>query len=118
MKQNCVFTGFESGDGKFVFSKKLLFQDPNGVTGVENNAFVNVFPNPANNIINIAFDVQSTETLSLSLYDLSGKQVLNKQTSISGFDKETVDVSTLPSGIYFLNLRSESIQQTQKIIIK
>lgn len=113
-----VFTGFESGDGKFVFSKKLLYQDPNGVTGIENNAFVNVFPNPANNIINIAFDVQSTETLSLSFYDLSGKQVLNKQTAISGFDKETVDVSTLPSGIYFLNLRSESIQQTQKIIIK
>lgn len=73
-----------------------------GVSGINeiSKANIKIFPNPAKSVIHI----ESTESqeLAISIFDLSGKQILSirKQHSIS--------VSDLPTGTYLLELKDIS----------
>jgi len=72
---------------------------------------IKVYPTLTRSIVNI----QSTkEKLSqIRVYDLSGKQVLQKSTAQTN---ESIDVSTLSKGIYLLHVQVGSQNVTKKII--
>ena len=65
-----------------------------------------VYPNPVKDIINIVSDLD----IKVNLYDVSGK-ILRKNTT----DK-IIDLSNLPSGIYFLNIEHEGNIYNKRII--
>ena len=77
----------------------------NGISDNE-NAELSIYPNPINNILYIRNLAKDT---SFTLYDMAGKRIKNSSTSNS-----TIDVSSLASGIYMLNIG----QNTYKIIKK
>lgn len=65
-----------------------------------------ISPNPTNSILNI----KSWETLkSTKIIDLLGRK-----TNITNFDNNTIDVSNLQTGVYFLEIATENGNQTQK----
>lgn len=70
----------------------------------------NVYPNPASSLVNISSDVDSFD---VSVSDLTGKVVLTK--SMSGIEN-SVDVSSLNSGVYFFTITSDAKKETVKII--
>jgi Secretion system C-terminal sorting domain/Heparinase II/III-like protein len=62
--------------------------------------FMKVFPNPANNTLTISLRISQSEDLTVSLYDLSGRQVLSEK--IGAFSNQvTMDVSLLNNGMYY-----------------
>ena len=68
-----------------------------------------LYPNPATDKIYIS----SKRPLSaLALYDVYGKRILKKET-----DTKSLDVSQLNSGIYFLEVSSNSEKVVKKVII-
>lgn len=76
----------------------------------EANVAVEVYPNPANNVVTISTELDSYD---LSVTDLTGKVVL--QQSLSGIEN-SVDVSSLTSGVYLFNINSDSKKETIKVI--
>jgi len=85
------------------------FNFVNGVLGVEKKNLANfsMYPNPANDEVNILFNEEIEE---IRIYDLSGKVLL------SGFSEKAVDVSKLTTGIYFMELSSIRGKSVQKFI--
>lgn len=77
----------------------------------DNNQEFTVYPNPAKSKLNIISSLSNAT--NLILYNLDGREVLRK--TISG-SKETLDVSKLPNGMYFIQLIGE-INAVRKIII-
>ena len=74
-----------------------------------------IYPNPANDILQV--DITDNSACEISIYSLQGAKAL--QTLATG-NKTQIDVSTLPDGIYFLQLY-ESVtgkQGMKKIVIK
>jgi hypothetical protein len=70
-----------------------------------------VFPNPTNGILNLRFDGE-IKFETLQLFDVTGKQILNQVYH------HQIDLSSLPKGIYFLKVQSESGHQlTKKVIL-
>ena len=68
-----------------------------------------VFPNPTTEKIHIS----AKKTLSkIILYDIYGKHILKKEN-----DTETLDVSQLNSGVYFLEVYSNTEKAIKKLII-
>ncbi|MDR3046537.1 MAG: T9SS type A sorting domain-containing protein [Bacteroidales bacterium] len=67
---------------------------------------VSVYPNPANDLINIDFDLKNATNINLLLQDISGKQVAQKrfQYGSEGLYKETLSLKNLGifSATYFL----------------
>lgn len=76
-----------------------------------NIADLNVYPNPANDILHITTAVNGIKTVAI--YDLVGKQVLNTTTN-----NEAINVSSLNKGVYMLKITEEGKTATRKLVIK
>jgi N-acetylneuraminic acid mutarotase len=72
-----------------------------GVSENANNVF-SVFPNPATENLNISFSNSKFEPAEISIYDISGKQLITKLLTSS-----QIDVSFLAKGIYFIKIIKE-----------
>lgn len=72
---------------------------------------VSFYPNPASDFINVETISNSQENNSLEIINLHGQIV--KKTELAGF-KQTVDISVLKSGIYFIRVG----KHTERLVIR
>ena len=79
----------------------------------------NVYPNPASTHVYIVANIgETTNASTLKLYDIVGEQVLSQSLGlVKGKNQFTVDVSTLPSGLYFIEISDGQNTQTQKVSV-
>jgi hypothetical protein len=56
--------------------------------------------------------------VSLQIYDIIGKQVLNQRPTVNSNAIIQFDASKLASGVYFVKLVDEGAIRIQKIILK
>lgn len=84
--------------------------DPSASTKENNIEGLNIFPNPANDVLNITSN--STADKNVQLFDLTGKKVLDV-TTVS-----QVNVSTLKAGIYVAKISEAGKTATRKVVIK
>lgn len=67
-----------------------------------------VFPNPASQTATLAFELRESAPVRVELYDMLGKLLrvgINEQRP-EGMQQQTVDVSQLPNGVYWLGIQS------------
>ena len=79
----------------------------------ETEATTAIFPNPAKNTLNITS--YNTKVNSVEIYNLNGQLVLNKtlNTYLS-----QINISSLTSGIYIVDIKSENTTIKRKLIIE
>lgn len=70
-----------------------------------------VYPNPASNNVT----VEVPESSQISLIDMNGRQISTKSNS---GQKESFDVSSLESGIYFIQILHEGNTATKRLLVK
>ncbi|MGE0076365.1 MAG: cellulase family glycosylhydrolase [Bacteroidales bacterium] len=89
------------------------FNKITGVTNTINPNAIQIFPNPANHIINI-IGLPITENLRISVCNNLGQELIvvrsNSQSTIQ------VELNTLPNGIYFLRINGNGTDKTLKVI--
>ena len=80
---------------------------------MDDNTKVSVFPNPATDkaIVEWSNDIVVNRII---VSDASGKIVLSQKTTTNSVQLQTSDWE---KGIYFINLKGEQIEQTQKLVI-
>jgi hypothetical protein len=86
---------------------------PFTLEGAEENDAVQVFPNPTADKVNITFLVKP-QSASIALYDVYGRVVLS-QADISP-DNATLNLKTLPTGMYTYKLMADGKAYYGKII--
>jgi hypothetical protein len=86
-----------------------------GVLGLDEEAKVeiSVFPNPANEVINISLNKEVSATLTL--LDVSGKVV---KTQVLNGISTSINTASLNSGVYFVTINDGTSVSTQKVVIK
>jgi hypothetical protein len=78
---------------------------------------ISFWPNPVNNNLNItAKDFGFSNDVSVSIYDMMGKEIL-KVSDFNDPNALSVDVSSLSNGVYIVNL-TDGQQTINKRIIK
>jgi len=89
------------------------------VVGVNNYAGItemNVYPNPASDVLNVNFVSDKTQSIRCTLMDVNGKVILDQTYSHNGgLFEEKMDIHTLSKGIYFLQIITEDGCSTQKV---
>lgn len=78
-----------------------------------------VYPNPANDVTNVAFNVSSPSTAVIEVYNALGQRVMfNDMGSIlPGAYNQTLDMSGLNSGMYFVKLNVDGRSRTTRVNI-
>lgn len=80
---------------------------------------INVFPNPARNLLNINLHLVKGQTLSYRLLNLNGQTLIQQtETLAAGSQQLQLDVNTLSKGVYFLQVESNTEVAAKKVIIQ
>ena len=79
----------------------------------------NPYPNPFNPLIYINFSLSNFSYIELNIIDVNGKLVksLEKNYISQGKHKYSWDASDIPSGNYFVELKSDKIIRTKKVTL-
>lgn len=82
------------------------------IVGINDNVAdaVSVFPNPANNTINV--NTNTEEYSHIKIYDIYGK----KQISVIDSGRSEIDISKLAGGVYFVTIENDLYYTTKRII--
>ena len=83
-----------------------------------NSDNIAVYPNPANDQLNVQLIFAESNAVNIELLDLSGKMVAspNKNQAISP-NQYTLDVTDLSKGIYILKVTNGTKVSTSKVTI-
>ncbi len=84
---------------------------------IVNNPSIKVFPNPAKEKINISMNIPDKQNLKITVYGLDGiaKKVIGIP-NISGVFSKEIGIKGLPKGIYFISVKGETVNFTDKIV--
>lgn len=105
---NSWYSSYSEHFDSFVFVKDQSNVLKNNT--IESKTDFNIYPNPVKNKFRIVTN-EKIASCEIFIYDVSGK-IVGKYFN----PNHSVDISNLPSGIYFVTLQSDKSKTTQKII--
>lgn len=79
----------------------------------------NVYPNPADNLLNVVYSLSSDANVRVNIMSLDGKVVSAKSyLHHKGDHQVSLDISQLKAGIYIMNVTSEEFDKRMRITIE
>ena len=84
------------------------------VSGLNGNAVISVFPNPANDKLNVFIPAVSEGTITL--HDITGR-LLSEQVINSSINNYIINTSGLATGQYLLTVKTAKTSEVKKVVI-
>ncbi len=93
--------------------------DPSSINDPQNLINVELFPTPADEVINFSFTVDNPEDFNLGIFSIDGREVLNHSGHLNhGLNQFSLNTASLSSGIYYCVIHLMEGQIGRKIIIE
>jgi hypothetical protein len=78
-----------------------------------------VYPNPAENLLNISFNIEENQSLEVRLISAMGNVIYSENMKdFSGYYVNTIDISSFAKGVYFLSISNDKGTVNNKVVIK
>ncbi len=107
--------------GKCNISDTIVVTFKSGIDNTDNKSIsgLNLYPNPAQNLLNYSFYTDYTETFNIAIYDINGKVVLEQKfNSITGINSNMINIGSLTPGNYIFGLSSGNSSTTRPFEIE
>ncbi len=96
------------------------------IVGIDGKSFVRspnpelrVYPNPTSGMVTLSINPENETVLNMDLVNSAGQVVKQKQYNTNGVEfTQSIDLSDLPNGMYFVVLRTERGMVSQARVIK
>ncbi len=96
-----------------------LVSFPNSLKEITNEIELNVFPNPANNLLNIKLNSKNQNLFFIRLTDKTGRVVFNEKIAVSnGLNNYSINTSKFENGVYGLNIGNENETNNASVVIQ
>jgi hypothetical protein len=103
---NCISGSNKTGEEESITTQVGEFQ-------------MEVYPNPANNVLNIEFATFAADNYRAMLFDNLGRKVLaDEGTAFEEGNRLSLPVHTLSPGIYYLNLQVGDKSSSTKVVVR
>lgn len=90
-----------------------------GLENHKSNTFFDIFPNPADEIVNVNISNINNEHLILEVIDVFGRRIKSHSIQSTSADKSiALNVAELERGVYSIVLRSGNTKLAKKMIVK
>jgi hypothetical protein len=77
-----------------------------------------IYPNPADDRFTLLFNATESSTALLTVYDISGRAVTSRDVKVTeGANGVTENASSLTSGVYIVQIKTESALISKKLVI-
>ena len=103
-----VYTPIDGSDNS---NNDINFPSAHSISGV--------YPNPFNPVTTFEYSVPEMSYVTLVAYDMMGREVATLLEGVQnpGFYQFRWDAKNLPTGMYFLSMKSGSFIQTEKLML-
>lgn len=90
-----------------------------GFFGENESRQINVFPNPAENQVQISLNLESDTKVEISIFDKNGNnvQTLPVEKAAAGIYSKTIKTNDLPNGLYFVKIKAGATEAIERIFI-
>ncbi len=85
------------------------------VNSIKNESEFVIYPNPANNFIQLKYIGKALSNVEVKIFDILGKNVLTKNVNLTQSDEQTIDISSLPKGIYVIKILGNDFSSSKLI---
>jgi len=105
------FGRFPNATGQFQFLNPTFsdFNEALSVTNILQDFEINIYPNPAHNLLNIR--IYNSNKFDINIVDVYGKQVKQFNSTIN-----RIDISNLDVGIYFIRIKNNDNTIVKKFV--
>lgn len=111
----------DDGEGGLIATPQFNIElDPDIMINTEdlfNQNDISIFPNPANEIINIGFSKSLNEEISVRIFNVQG-QLLQEKNAKNTQEVIQMNTKNYADGIYFVQVRTESQSLTKRVAIQ
>jgi hypothetical protein len=90
------------------------------IAGSQNETLaIQVYPNPATEQFTFEYVVNHSAPVKITVTNILGKElmIVSDQTEMEGVKKQTIDVKSLPAGIYFINIQIGNEHHVSKVSV-
>jgi len=106
---------------EFGLVTSIVYQDFFINTGIEDVEIemlsqFSIYPQPANDFVNVKFDHYPKQNIEISIFDLSGKQV--QQGAFQAKKEFRINTSGLNPGLYMIEVKVDQFSHVEKLIIR
>ena len=94
--------------------------NPTGIDDIDYNNAVSVYPNPSTGLVNISIESVKINTLSIKVFDITGKEVLDlvNELNLNSNYSNKFDFTSLSKGLYAIRLTVNEKIVTKNISIE
>ncbi len=106
-------------DGFIVKSDNSLAVHQNHSESALKNNSIKIYPNPTNSYFTMSLEMNSSSELSITMYDIKGRQVANlhQKAMRRGIHTLTFSSESIASGLYFLVTKADDRKFINKLLI-
>jgi hypothetical protein len=88
-----------------------------GINVLSDNAAIQIYPNPAGNIIHTNIQLKQTENLQLRMVNMVGQNVWSADAGNVSNYQNNIPVANLPDGVYLLELITGNGIQSREVLV-
>ena len=89
-----------------------------GITeNIMKNGMVKLYPNPATKVVNVDYDLSQASDSKIDFVNILGQVVLSQTTSLTKKEQTQIDISSLQTGVYFVNITVGDEKKIVKLTI-
>ncbi|MGK0175679.1 MAG: hypothetical protein ACI9AT_002066, partial [Ulvibacter sp.] len=92
-----------------------------GVLGISENQLsstISLYPNPANNRVNIAVNDNTYDSIRIKVFNSLGQKLQSTESNGQSTNNFSLDVSNLATGLYFINIEADGVTVSKKLLVK
>ncbi len=112
-----VCGGNDCGMGEYSDEFEVAVMDPTGIYEFDGNV-IGIYPNPNTGRFNLELNSNQATKYQLRLVSSLGVEVINKLVEVNGNYNESIDISAMAEGVYYLFLRNDKKTVVEKIIVQ
>lgn len=106
-----AFSGCSAADTVYILPPAGI-QDPDEIA-----RNLNIYPNPSDHLIYIELNLPHYTDIRLEFYDATGRKIyIREYGNVNGIH-ESMDISDLPAGIYWLKVQTEKGQVVRNVVV-
>ncbi len=107
-----------NSSGEATYTEEVMASWPVSVNEIEGLTGINVFPVPASNEVNIAYDLEAAKTLNVTIVNALGQTVKQlSEVATLGSNQITVNTTDFANGVYFVNFESNGQISSQRFTV-
>ncbi len=97
--------------------KASYTSQPAGISEKNDISTLEVYPNPAGNILHVSFETTESRTMEMEICNMQGQRMMWKSLQADS-GRFTVDITDLPTGLYQIILHSPSGKVSRRFVVQ